>query len=72
MWIEIINADIYSRMLVFKAVLIKYRHFRNIGIRSIETSFRKLKYTIGLANFHAYNLDSRKFITRLDFSLPAY
>lgn len=27
---------------------------KNIGIRAIEGSFRKLKYTIGLSNFHAY------------------
>lgn len=33
------------------------RHFSNIGIWGVESSFRKLKYTIGLINFHSYKPD---------------
>ena len=35
----------------------KYRHFLNIGIWGIETSFRELKYAIGLTSFHAKKVD---------------
>ena len=31
----------------------KYRHFLNIGIWGIETSFRSLKYTTGLLHLHS-------------------
>ena len=44
-------------MLVHSAFGAKYRHFLNIGIWGIETSFRELKYTIGLTNLHSKNVE---------------
>jgi len=34
------------------ALISNYRHNEKVGIRSIETSFRDLKHTIGTVNFH--------------------
>lgn len=52
-----INADILFPCLTTGSGMgfqsFYYRHFKNIGIWGIESSFRALKYTLGMVDFHS-------------------